>query len=156
VGVRHPSIAPYGAFQCSDGKAVLLSIQNDREWARLCAEVLGNATLASDPRFARNVDRVANLAATEALVGAALGRFTREDAIARLAQAGIACGRLSEMADLVAHPQVRLVTVDTATGPVEMLAPGARESGAEPPSLGPVPSLGEQTEALRREFGTPR
>jgi crotonobetainyl-CoA:carnitine CoA-transferase CaiB-like acyl-CoA transferase len=153
VGVRHPSIAPYGAFACADGKAVLLSVQNDREWARLAAEVLGDAALALDPRFARNVDRVANLPQTEALVGRALARFTREEAIALLTRAGIACGRLSEMEDLVAHPQVRLVTVDSPTGPVEMLAPGARECGVQAPRLGPVPGLGEHTEALRREFG---
>ncbi|MFO1149741.1 MAG: CaiB/BaiF CoA-transferase family protein [Alsobacter sp.] len=153
VGVRHPSIAPYGAFACADGKQVLLSVQNDREWARLCAEVLGDASLASDPRFARNVDRVANVAAAEALVGRSLARFTREDAIGQLTRAGIACGRLSEMEDLVAHPQLRLVTVDSPTGPVEMLAPGARESGAPPPRLGAVPALGEHGEALRREFG---
>jgi crotonobetainyl-CoA:carnitine CoA-transferase CaiB-like acyl-CoA transferase len=153
VGVRHPSIAPYGAFACADGKAVLLSVQNDREWARLSAEVLGDATLAADPRFARNVDRVANLPDTEALVGRALARFTREEAIQRLTRAGIACGRLSEMEDLVAHPQLRLVTVDSPTGPVEMLAPGAREPGVQPPPLGPVPALGQHTQALRQEFG---
>jgi crotonobetainyl-CoA:carnitine CoA-transferase CaiB-like acyl-CoA transferase len=153
VGVRHPSIAPYGAFACADGKAVLLSVQNDREWARLSAEVLGDAALAADPRFARNVDRVANLPETEAIVGKALARFTREEAIEQLTRAGIACGRLSEMDDLVAHPQVRLVTVDSPTGPVEMLAPGARESGAQPPRLGPVPALGQHTDALRQEFG---
>jgi crotonobetainyl-CoA:carnitine CoA-transferase CaiB-like acyl-CoA transferase len=156
VGVRHPSIAPYGAFACADGKSVLLSIQNEREWARLCSDVLGDAAIASDPRFARNVDRVANLAATEAMVAQALGRYTREEAIERLTRAGIACGRFSDMGDLIAHPQVRLVTVDTRTGPVEMLAPGAREVGGAIPKLGAVPALGEHTDALRREFGRRR
>ena len=54
MGLKHPSIAPYGAYECADGKAVLISIQNEREWARLCADVLGDADLATDPRFSDN------------------------------------------------------------------------------------------------------
>ena len=73
VGLKHPTIAPYGAFPCADGKQVLLSIQNEREWVRLCGEVLGEAALAADPRFASNSARVANRAALDARVGEALG-----------------------------------------------------------------------------------
>src|SRR5262249_4007932 len=62
VGLRHPSIAPYGAFRCQDGKDLLLGVQNNREWARLCAEVLGQPALETDPRFKTNIDRVKNLA----------------------------------------------------------------------------------------------
>ena len=47
-GLHHPSIAPYGAYECGDGQVVLISIQNEREWKRLCAGVLGDATIASD------------------------------------------------------------------------------------------------------------
>ena len=62
VGVRHPSIAPYGAFPTGDGKAIIVGIQNEREWQRFCAMVLGDAALAGDPRFSDNVSRVANRA----------------------------------------------------------------------------------------------
>ncbi len=65
VGVRHPSIAPYGAFTTGDGKGIIVGIQNEREWQRFCATVLGEATLASDPRFGSNVQRVANRAALD-------------------------------------------------------------------------------------------
>ena len=152
VGLRHPTIAPYGAFICADGKAVLLSIQNEREWLRLCTDVLGDAAIATDPRFASNVARVAHLAPLEATVGAALGRLTREAAIQRLAGAGIACGRLSDLDDLIAHPQVRLTTVETPSGPVELLAPGARVAGEAPAGFGAVPAIGEHSDAVRREF----
>jgi crotonobetainyl-CoA:carnitine CoA-transferase CaiB-like acyl-CoA transferase len=152
MGVRHPTIAPYGAFPCADGKSVLLSIQNEREWARLCAEVLGDAALATDPRFASNIDRVANLDALEAIVGQALGRVTREEAIRLLTGAGIACGRFSDMDDLVSHPQLRIITVDTPSGAVDLLAPGAREMGKTAQRPGHVPACGEHTESLRREF----
>ncbi len=152
VGVRHPTIAPYGAFACADGKLVLLSIQNEREWARLCGEVIGDAAMAADLRFATNTQRVKNRAKLDATVAAALGRFAREEAVAALQAAGIACGRVSTMEDLLAHPQLQFVSVDTPTGPVEMLAPGARHAGEEP-NFGSVPAIGEHDAALRAEFG---
>jgi crotonobetainyl-CoA:carnitine CoA-transferase CaiB-like acyl-CoA transferase len=154
VGVRHPTIAPYGAFVCADGKSVILSIQNEREWARLCAEMLGDAGLAKDPRFGSNTERVANRPALDALVAGALQRFPRAEAMARLNAAGIACGALNELDDLVSHPQRRVATVATPHGEVELMTPGARIAGEAAPELRPVPALGEQDEEIWREFGS--
>jgi crotonobetainyl-CoA:carnitine CoA-transferase CaiB-like acyl-CoA transferase len=154
VGVKHPTIAPYGAFPCADGKQVILSIQNEREWTRLCAEVLGDPGMASDPRFASNSARVANRPVLDGKVADALGRWPRAEAMRRLMAAGIACGALNELDDLIAHPQRRIAAVETPHGEVELMGPGARIAGAPPPRLGPVPGLGQHDEALRREFGT--
>jgi crotonobetainyl-CoA:carnitine CoA-transferase CaiB-like acyl-CoA transferase len=152
-GLKHPTLAPYGAFDCADGKPVLISIQNEREWARLCAIVLGDAALATDPRFATNVERVSNRPALDALVQDVFRGRTREENIALLEKAGIAYGRLSDLDDLVAHPQNRFIRVATENGPVELLAPGAVVSGT-PGSFGSVPGLGEHDERLRCEFAT--
>ena len=70
VGLRHPSIAPYGAFDCADGREVLLAVQSDREWRALCDKVLGRPDLGEDVRFARNVDRVANSGEIDAMIAA--------------------------------------------------------------------------------------
>ena len=153
VGLKHPTIAPYGAFACADGKQVILSIQNEREWVRLCAEVLGDADIAIDPRFASNSGRVAHRPEVDALVAAALARYPRREAMDTLMAAGIACGALNELDDLIAHPQKRLAKVDTPHGEVELMAPGARIAGEGAPALGAAPALGEHDEALRREFG---
>ncbi len=40
VGLGHPTIVPYGLFQLGDGNSVLIGVQNDREFARLCSDVL--------------------------------------------------------------------------------------------------------------------
>jgi crotonobetainyl-CoA:carnitine CoA-transferase CaiB-like acyl-CoA transferase len=152
MGLRHPTIAPYGAFACADGKSVILSIQNEREWARLCAEVLGDAALATDPRFVSNNDRVANRPALDALIAQALGNLSRSEAMTKLDAAGIAHGALNELDDLIAHPERRTVTVATPSGDVELLAPGVREAGAPALKLRPVPALGQHGAALRREF----
>lgn len=151
MGLRHPSIAPYGAFVCADGRQVLLSVQNDREWAALCAMVLQAPGLATDPRFANNVARVSNRDAIDALLVPVLGKLDREAAMATLSGAGIACGRLSTMEDMTSHPQVRHLVADSPTGPVEMMARGVRFSG-ESPRGGAVPALGEHSAALRAEF----
>ncbi|QTL05665.1 CoA transferase [Aquabacter sp. L1I39] len=151
AGLSHPTIAPYGAYACGDGKAVLISIQNEREWTMLCADVLGRPEVASDPRFTSNNLRVANRPALDALIGAAFATAPRETIVDRLEKARIAYGRVSTMDDLVHHPQNRYVTVDTPSGPVRYLAPGALINHTLP-TFGPVPALGEHTDALRDEF----
>jgi len=151
VGLRHPSIAPYGAFTCADGKQILLSIQNDREWRVFCEKILRDASLADDIRYARNVDRVANMAAIEAKISAVMAKLDREAAVALLNGAAIACGRLSTMDDLATHPQARRIVVDTPTGPVELMARGTRYEGM-PQGFGRVPALGEQGQRIREEF----
>lgn len=151
VGLKHPTIAPYGAFTCSDGKAVLFSIQNEREWAQLCAQVLQNPDLAQDPRFVTNSLRVANRDTLDGLVAQVFAGLTREAAIARLDAARIAFGRLSDINDLLTHPQNRLIEVVTPSGPIEMLAPGAIVRGTAP-EFGPVPPLGAHDASLRAEF----
>src|SRR6202023_99876 len=57
IGLAHPSIAPYGVFRSGDGKDILISIQSEREWKKLCADVLDLPDLPSDPRFANMVAR---------------------------------------------------------------------------------------------------
>ena len=151
-GLNHPTIAPYGTYMRSDGKEVLVSIQNEREWAIFCADILGQPGLATDPRFDSNSNRVANRAALDDIIAPVFGRETRDDMAGRLRHARIAYGRVSTMEDLAEHPQNRYVEVDTPSGPVRMLAPGALVD-ATLPELGAVPGLGAQTEALFAEFG---
>ncbi len=152
-GLSHPTIAPYGAFPDREGREVLISVQNEREWRQLCAEVLGRPELAKDQRFADNSARVAHRAALDAIIAAIFGELERDAIIARLEAARIAYGRVSSMADLAAHPQNRFVEVETPTGPVRMLAPGALVDGCPPaPGPGPVPALGAHTGAILAEF----
>lgn len=151
VGLKHPSIAPYSSFRTKDGVEIVISIQNEREWAQFCAAILEQPHLAQEGPFTSNDARVANRVELERLVAA---RFARDDAApmaAKLLAAGIAFGRVNEVADLSRHGDLRRVEVATPSGPVAMPAPPARLAGEEP-ALGRVPALGEHTDALRREF----
>ncbi|MEM1044973.1 MAG: CaiB/BaiF CoA-transferase family protein [Pseudomonadota bacterium] len=152
IGLRHPSIAPYGAYSCRDGKVLLISVQNEREWRKLCRDVLGDETLADKAGFASNTERVANRSTVDALFEDFFGRHDREDNIALLQKAGIAYGRLSDLDDLSVHPQNRFIRVDTENGPVELLAPAAVVAGRTE-TYGSVPGLDEHGAALRDEFG---
>ena len=150
-GLNHPTIAPYGAYACRDGRAVLFSIQNEREWVNFCRDVLEAPGIAADERFSSNDRRVADRPALDLIVNQAFGLHDRDGMVERLERARIAYGRVSTLEDLAAHPQNRTVTVGTPNGPVTYLAPGALHDGA-PPSLRPVPALGQHTEAVLAEF----
>lgn len=154
-GLTHPTIAPYGSYAASDGKEVLLSIQNEREWATFCEAVLRQPDVATDPRFCGNAQRVAHRTELDEIIVPALRRHPRAALVEMLREARIAYGRVSAMEDLAAHPQNRFVDVDTPSGPVRLLGPGAQVDG-ELPDFGPVPALGAHTEAVRREFADGR
>jgi crotonobetainyl-CoA:carnitine CoA-transferase CaiB-like acyl-CoA transferase len=151
MGLAHPSICPYGAFACSDGALVLISIQNEREWAALCGGLLGQPELARKPGWDSNTGRVGNRMMVDAEIGRAFAGLTRDAAAARLTEAGIAYGLVNEVADLARHPALRRLEVATPHGPVAVAAPPARLSGS-PRAYGPVPALGQHSAAIRAEF----
>ncbi|WP_407166506.1 CaiB/BaiF CoA transferase family protein [Bradyrhizobium sp. ORS 111] len=144
IGLAHPSIAPYGVFRSKDGKEILISIQSEREWKKLCAEVLDQPGLPDDPRFANMVERVRNRAATDQIVADAFGRLTREELLAKLAAADIAFAEVNSMSDLAKHPHLRRIEVDTPNGRVSYPAPAAIVVG-EDRHYGKVPAIGEHT-----------
>jgi crotonobetainyl-CoA:carnitine CoA-transferase CaiB-like acyl-CoA transferase len=155
IGLAHPSIAPYGVFRSQDGKSVLISIQNEREWAVLCNQVLADPGFMTDPRFSSNVARVQNRADTDARVAAGFSALDASDLVKRLAEADIAFAFVNEISDLLGHSQLHTVLVETPNGPVEMPAPAPRW-GIGDRTLGPVPGLGAHTNAVRHEFGGSR
>ena len=91
----------------------------------------------------------------DALIVAALARHDMDTLAEALRGAQIAFGRLNEVAGLSAHPQLRRAAVATPAGTVEIVAPPARheDAGSADRPLRPVPALGEQSEAIRAEFG---
>ncbi|MFG1230021.1 CaiB/BaiF CoA transferase family protein [Xanthobacter wiegelii] len=155
VGLAHPSIAPYGVFSTGDGRQMLISIQSDREWAALARVFLGDAALATDPRFATNVARCANRAATDAAVAGAFAALDATAAVERLAEADVAFAFINDMAGLSAHPHLRRITVETPAGPVAMPAPAAEFKGV-PRRFGSVPAIGDHGALPKGLEGAPR
>lgn len=140
IGLAHPSISPYGVFTCADGTQILISIQSDREWVKLCEVFLRQPELGSDPRFATNVARVNNRPETDALVAAGFVRRTAADAIAALLKADVALATVNDMEGLSHHPHLRRISVETPNGPVSYPPPAPVFSDHER-AYGPVPGL---------------
>jgi formyl-CoA transferase len=148
MGLAHPSIAPYGAFRSKDGKDILISIQSEREWKKLCAEVLDQPELPSDPRFANMVERVRNRALTDRVVGDCFAAMGRDELLKRLSDADIAFAEVNTMADLAVYPHLRRIEVETPNGPVSYAAPATIVVGA-PRRYGAVPGIGETPSTAR-------
>jgi itaconate CoA-transferase len=159
TGARHASIAPYGPYEAGDGGQVFIGVQNEREWAALCADVLGRPDLIEDPRFVRNSRRVENDAELRPLLNAALASLTADQVTERLDQVGIANARLRTMAEFAEHPQLqardRWRDVESPVGPIRSLLPPVTVPGREP-AMGAVPAPGEHTDAVRAEFASNR
>jgi itaconate CoA-transferase len=154
TGVRHNMVVPYGAYHCADGD-VLLAVQTDREWRRLCAKVLDAPALADDPRFVTNELRVANRVALESIVDATFGALTQAKVIGLLEAADIPTGAMNDVAQVAVHPQLaargRWVTVDSPGGAFSALLPPHNLQGA-PARMGAVPALGEHAREILAEL----
>jgi crotonobetainyl-CoA:carnitine CoA-transferase CaiB-like acyl-CoA transferase len=147
-------VLPYGAYRCADGE-VMLAVQTDREWRRLCATVLDAPALADDPRFVSNELRVANRVPLEALMEAHFSRLTCARVIALLETADIPTGAMNEVGAVAAHPQLaargRWVSVSSPGGEFSALLPPHNLRGA-PSRMGAVPALGEHTREILAEL----
>ena len=150
-GLHHPTIAPYGAYRCGDDRMLLISIQNEREWLRLCSDVLDQPDLPQNPKFDSNVHRVENRASLDAIMNEVFSQYSIDEIAEKLQAAQIAFGRLNDMDVFTQHPQNRFVSVRTSSGDVQLLSPGAIVNGILP-RLGDVPDLGQHSAAIRAEF----
>jgi crotonobetainyl-CoA:carnitine CoA-transferase CaiB-like acyl-CoA transferase len=150
IGLHHVGIAPYGVYACGDGASVLIAIQNPREWMSFCAHVLGDEAIATDPHFAANGDRVKNRPALNALIDAQFGARTRAEVAELLDTAQIAFAGVNTVADLASHPHLRRMTIETPDKIISLPLPPVRNGAALQP--GPVPALGAQSDAIRKEF----
>jgi len=151
LGLTHPMIAPYGVYPSADKVPLLISIQNDREFNRLCEGVLDRPGLDKDPDFATNKARNARRDATNRIVADSFGAQSFEQLAAKLDAAQIAWARVSSVGDLSKHPQVRRMSFASPQGEVSIPALAASYPG-QSGRLGDVPTIGQHTDQVRREF----
>ncbi len=152
VGLNHTVICPYGAYECKDGQLVVITVQHNGEWQRFCEHILGDAALATDPRFHDNTSRIENKPALEVLIKAVFASHDRAEMLKRLDAAGIASGAVNDVATLSGHPQLDRSVIRTPSGEINVPTPPIRRSLGET-ALGPCPAFDAQGKALRAEFG---
>jgi crotonobetainyl-CoA:carnitine CoA-transferase CaiB-like acyl-CoA transferase len=156
AGTSHATIAPYGTFRAGDGVDVVLSVQNDREWASFCTGVLERLDLVSDERFATSAARVAHRAELHSVVDAVFAMHDGPEMERRLFEAKVAFARQREVKDVLTHPQLaardRWRTVETSAGPVRALLPAVTVVG-QAARMDPVPDVGADNRSILHGLG---
>ncbi|MGE0006441.1 MAG: CaiB/BaiF CoA transferase family protein [Parvibaculaceae bacterium] len=148
MGVRHPTLAPYGVYSAADGE-LLIAIQSNREFRAFCAEVLGRPELGTDALFLENEDRVRNRPRLDQHIERCFARYPRGELLDLLRRKHIACAGLNSVAGLDRHPQLRGQRALFAGGEALLADLPVRIAGARPAH---VPALDEHGPRLRAEF----
>jgi len=155
-GPDHATIVPYGRFKCGDGAYVMLGIQNEREWAKFCAGVLGMPGLATDDKYSNNTKRTSRRAEVVALIEEVFSRMKAEEVVARLDAADIANARINTPQEVWDHPQLkardRWREVGSPAGPLPVLLPPVTMPEFEA-RLDPIPAIGEHTDRILADIG---
>ena len=151
IGLHHPAIAPYGAYECANGEQILIAVQNQREWRRLCDEVLKMPDLADDNKVCDNVARLSNRSFLDEKIKSVLSKISRDEVKKLLNNAKIAFGAVNTIEDVSNHPALRLIKTRTVQGEINVMAPPAQLIEDEDKVLA-VPSIGQHTDSIRVEF----
>jgi crotonobetainyl-CoA:carnitine CoA-transferase CaiB-like acyl-CoA transferase len=157
LGNRHPTIVPYETFEASDGEFVI-AIGNDDQWRRLCT-IMGSPELAGDERFATNRSRVANYETLRPMLATILGQRTRAKWVEELRGAGVPCGSVRDVGEVLADPHLdareMIRTVEHAVaGAVRVTGVPIKLSDTPGSVRTPPPLLGQHTrDILTRDAG---
>jgi CoA:oxalate CoA-transferase len=151
IGNRHPSMAPFDTFQCSD-QLIAICVGNDHLFSIL-SNTLGKPELTKDTRFATNVDRTNNQAELKAEMERILRTDTAEAWHGRLDDAGVPVSLVLNVDDSRKLEQIKVRGMVKEVGGFQV--PGNPIKFGAYNSLGttvPSPELNNRGEALRAEF----
>lgn len=143
TGNRHPSIAPYGTFRCSDAELVI-AVGSEALWQRFAAVV---GIDPNRPDIATNGQRVAVVEDLEAEINKALAGRSADDVLEELLAKGVPAGRIRTIPEVYAWEQVRhlglvhemqhpLLGAINVPGPPLMMGGIPMATRQAPPSLG--------------------
>ena len=155
LGARHPTITPFDSFATADGH-VVIAAGNDGLFRRLC-EAIGRPDLSEDGRFASNAERTERAADLKAELESTLRGRETERWLAILEAAGVPCGPINDVADVMRDPHVlarnMIVEVEDADGFRVAGNPIKFSDTPDPRRRGPVPDLDSAREEILRELG---
>jgi crotonobetainyl-CoA:carnitine CoA-transferase CaiB-like acyl-CoA transferase len=156
-GNHHPTVAPYGLFSTAD-RPIVIAVGNEDIWRRF-APLVG--IREDDERFVPNSARVAHRDELELLITECFNTRSAEYWLGALEKANIPAGEVKSLdrvygsEQVLAEGLVRNVPHSTL-GEIRLPGTPLRFSrSAQRDHLAP-PTLGEHTEAIRREFAASR
>ena len=150
LGLAHPSICPYGAFKTADGKIILISIQNEREWKRFCKDILEDSDYSA--KFPDNQTRVKNRKEVDDFVYRVISSMLHTEAAAKMKKSEIAFGTLNNVQDFSNHPVLRRAVISMAGAEIEIPSPPAIFDNKPTKIIGKVPELNQHGIKIRAEF----
>jgi crotonobetainyl-CoA:carnitine CoA-transferase CaiB-like acyl-CoA transferase len=148
-GTAFPSIVPYEAFDCADGR-LMVAVGSDGLFARLC-EALGVPELAGDARFATNPERVRRRSELIPLLAERFAGGSRASWEQRLADAGVPAAPVQDVAEVAAHEQTRALGILQELGGVVTVAPAFSVDGERVLHRAPPPPPGAHTREVLAE-----
>jgi formyl-CoA transferase len=151
AGNAHQNIVPYQVFAARDGH-VIVAVGNDSQYVKFCA-VAGCPELATDPRFAKNADRVRNRALLVPLLEDIVRRQPMAFWARELDAAGVPCGPINSIAQALADPQIvarelRIDLTHPVAGRVPQVASPIVMDGRRAASDQAPPTLGQHTRSV--------
>jgi crotonobetainyl-CoA:carnitine CoA-transferase CaiB-like acyl-CoA transferase len=156
TGMRHPHFCPYGPFPAGDGRLFGFAVLSDEHWRAFALEVVERPDLHADGRFSSNESRVAHRGHLEPELVRAFAARGADEWLERLQAAGIPCGGVNAIPEVMEHPQLAhnelVAEVDSPAGPIPAVGSPFLVGGVRPGS-GAVPGLGEHTDEVLRELG---
>ncbi len=105
LGTRHPLMTPFQIFPTQDGYLVLITV-SEEDWRKFC-KVAGREEFLADNRFQSHKDRIANYQAFEPLMNELMKTKTTAEWLALLEPAGVMCGPVNNMAQVVNDPHIQ-------------------------------------------------
>jgi crotonobetainyl-CoA:carnitine CoA-transferase CaiB-like acyl-CoA transferase len=157
VGNGSNTSAPRNIYRCVDGGYVALS-GSTQAMAKRVFEVIGRPDMIEDPRFRTNSDRVRHRTLVDEAVGGWFAVRPRDEALARMREAGVTAGPVYNISDAMADAhflerQVLVEVEDAELGslPVHNVVP--RLSATPGVWRRQAPALGEHTDEILRSVG---
>jgi crotonobetainyl-CoA:carnitine CoA-transferase CaiB-like acyl-CoA transferase len=134
---------------------LILAVGNDGQFAKFC-QVAGRPELATDPRFARNQDRVRNRAVLVPMLEEIMKARRKYDWLPALEAAKVPCGAINNLAEVFADPHVRERGMvhrweHPLAGEVDLVGSPIKLGGTPVRSDLPPPLLGEHTQQVLAE-----
>ena len=159
LGNRHPTIVPYEVFDTSDGE-IVIAVGNDDMWRRLCAAA-ELTSLGANERLATNRGRVEHYAEVKRALAQAFKARTREEWLRILQDAGVPCGSVRDVAEVLKDPQLRERAMvaelhHPTVGPINVMGSPIKLSATPSSIRTPPPTLGQHREAILAELGYDR
>lgn len=156
AGNDHPTSSPMGMFQAADG-ALNLGVSGQGIWARMC-RALDRPDWLEHPDYANEKLRIRNRPQLNAALGEVFAARPVAHWVDLLNDAGVPCGPVYTVPQLVEDPQIRHLGVvqqtQTTDGtPIRVITQPVTLSRTPAHVVTAAPHWGEQTDEVLREAG---